>query len=86
MIANRSVPTASVIPVLAYVDVPGAAEWLCRAFGLRERLRIAHHRAQLVFGDGAVIVVQLDAPGPDAAESIADVDPADLGGTLIEPG
>jgi len=67
MIANRSVPTASVIPVLAYVDVPEAAEWLCRAFGFRERLRIEHHRAQLVFGDGAVIVVQLAATGDEAA-------------------
>ena len=67
MIANRSVPTASVIPVLAYVDVPEAAEWLCRAFGFRERLRLGHHRAQLVVGDGAVIVVQLDATGREAA-------------------
>ena len=59
MIANRSVPAASVIPVLAYLDVPDAAEWLCRAFGFRERLRIGNHRAQLLFGDGAVIVTQL---------------------------
>jgi uncharacterized glyoxalase superfamily protein PhnB len=149
MIRNRSVPAASVIPVLAYVDVPDAAEWLCRAFGFRERLRIEHHRAQLIFGDGAVIVTQLAAvdadPGAAASvpaantgmhgvhvrvddlrahheqavrsgarivhpptdhpygerqytaedpgghrwtfsESIADVDPADWGGTLIDAG
>ena len=47
-VSNRSVPSADVIPVLAYPDVPVAAEWLCRAFGFRERLRIGDHRAQLV--------------------------------------
>jgi uncharacterized glyoxalase superfamily protein PhnB len=56
VIANRSVPAASVIPVLAYADVAEASDWLCNAFGFRERLRIGEHRAQLVFGDGAVIV------------------------------
>jgi len=56
VIANRSVPRAGVIPVLSYDDVAEASEWLCRAFGFKERLRIGDHRAQLVFGDGAVIV------------------------------
>jgi uncharacterized glyoxalase superfamily protein PhnB len=72
MIANRSVPSATVIPVLAYLDVPDAVEWLCRAFGFRERLRIGRHRAQLVFGDGAVIVTQLAAldTDPGAATSL----------------
>lgn len=60
MIANRSVPAASVIPVLAYDDVTAATDWLCDAFGLRVRLRIGAHRAQLVFGDGAVIVTKLE--------------------------
>jgi uncharacterized glyoxalase superfamily protein PhnB len=55
VIANRSVPAASVIPVLAYADVAEASDWLCNAFGFRERLRIGGHRAQLVFGEGAVI-------------------------------
>jgi uncharacterized glyoxalase superfamily protein PhnB len=59
VIANRSVPSSSVIPVLAYADVAEASDWLCKAFGFQERLRIADHRAQLVFGDGAVIVTQL---------------------------
>jgi uncharacterized glyoxalase superfamily protein PhnB len=52
------VPDADVIPVLAYPDVNEAADWLCRAFGFRVRLRIGDHRVQLVYGDGAVIVVQ----------------------------
>ena len=53
---NRSMPTATVIPVLAYDDVPQASAWLCAAFGFEERLRIGEHRTQLVVGDGAVIV------------------------------
>jgi uncharacterized glyoxalase superfamily protein PhnB len=57
-VRNRSVPDASVVPVLAYVDVGEASDWLCRVFGFRERLRIANHRAQLVFGEGAVIVTE----------------------------
>ena len=56
-IANRSVPEATVIPELAYPDVVEATDWLCTAFGFRLRLRIADHRAQLVYGDGAVIVI-----------------------------
>jgi uncharacterized glyoxalase superfamily protein PhnB len=56
---NRSVPSVSVIPVLAYADVREATEWLCRVFGFVERLRIAEHRAQLRIGDdGAVIVAE----------------------------
>ena len=51
-------PDADVIPVLAYPDVDEAADWLVRAFGFRVRLRIGGHRAQLTFGNGAVILVQ----------------------------
>jgi uncharacterized glyoxalase superfamily protein PhnB len=55
VIANRSVPAATVIPVLAYADATQAADWLCSAFGFEVRLRIAKHRVQLVLGDGAVV-------------------------------
>lgn len=51
---NRSMPPGVVIPTLAYPDVAEAVEWLCRAFGFSERLRIADHRAQLVYGAGAL--------------------------------
>ena len=68
MRANRSVPASSVIPVLAYADVPAASDWLCEAFGLRERLRIGDHRAQLVYGDGAVILTELH--GEPAASAV----------------
>lgn len=44
--------------MLAYDDVAKASDWLCRAYGFKERLRIGDHRAQLVFGDGAVILIR----------------------------
>ena len=54
---NRSIPEATVIPVLIYPDVRAAVEWLSAAFGFVERVRIGEdHRAQLSFGEGAVIV------------------------------
>lgn len=55
---NRSMPSASVIAELAYPDVREAAHWLCRAFGFAERLRIGGHRVQLVYGNGAIVVVE----------------------------
>jgi uncharacterized glyoxalase superfamily protein PhnB len=54
---NRSIPQSTVIPVLIYSDVCEAVDWLGEAFGFVERVRIGeNHRAQLSFGDGAVIV------------------------------
>ena len=61
---NRSVPSAAVIPELPYADVREAVAWLCRAFGFRERLEIGDRGAQLVYEDGAVIVIQRDDPSP----------------------
>jgi uncharacterized glyoxalase superfamily protein PhnB len=75
MIANRSVPSSTVIPELPYDDVPAASEWICRAFGFKERLRIGDHRAQLVFGDGAVILTSRGATGHGAVlMRVADAD------------
>ena len=59
MLANRSIPRAVVIPVLAYPDVNQAADWLCDAFGFTVRLRIGNHRVQLNVGEGAVIVREM---------------------------
>lgn len=59
MLSNRSIPRATVIPVLAYPDVNQAAAWLCDAFGFSVRLRIGSHRVQLNVGDGAVIVREM---------------------------
>jgi uncharacterized glyoxalase superfamily protein PhnB len=57
---NRSIPAATVVPVLTYPDVREAVAWLSAAFGFAERVRIGeNHRAQLKFGDGAVIVADV---------------------------
>jgi uncharacterized glyoxalase superfamily protein PhnB len=71
MKSNRSIPTAIVIPVLIYPDVREAVAWLSAAFGFAERVRIGeNHRAQLTFGDGAVIVgdVRHDRRAPRPGE------------------
>jgi uncharacterized glyoxalase superfamily protein PhnB len=58
---NRSIPPATVIPVLVYPDVRRAVAWLNAAFGFAERTRIGEsHRAQMSIGeDGAVIVADV---------------------------
>jgi uncharacterized glyoxalase superfamily protein PhnB len=71
MKANRSIPAATVIPVLTYPDVRQAVAWLSVAFGFVERVRIGEdHRAQLGFGDGALIVADVrgDRRPPHAGE------------------
>jgi uncharacterized glyoxalase superfamily protein PhnB len=58
---NRSAPTATVVPILVYEDVAKAIDWLCDAFGFKERLRagppggIVTH-AQLEIGEGAIML------------------------------
>ncbi len=54
--SNPSAPPASVTPVLSYPNVAVAVEWLTHTFGFVEHVRIGDHRAQLGFGDGALIV------------------------------
>lgn len=57
---NRSIPSATVVPVLVYPDVRAAVDWLGAAFGFEERLRIGEaHRSQLRVGEGAVIVADV---------------------------
>jgi uncharacterized glyoxalase superfamily protein PhnB len=57
---NRSIPNATVVPVLICADVRSAVAWLSDAFGFAERVRIGEdHRAQLQFADGAVIVADV---------------------------
>lgn len=56
---NRSIPRATVIPVLAYLNANEAAAWLCKAFDFTVRLRVDTHRVQLNVGEGAVIVREL---------------------------
>jgi len=73
---NRSIPSATVIPVLIYPDVREAVAWLTAAFGFRERLQIGeNHRSQLEVGDGAVILgdVRHDRRPPRPGESTSSV-------------
>jgi uncharacterized glyoxalase superfamily protein PhnB/catechol 2,3-dioxygenase-like lactoylglutathione lyase family enzyme len=57
-VENRTMPSATVIPQLVYDDVGEAIEWLCEKFGFVERWHVGDHRAQLAFGDGAVVVTE----------------------------
>ena len=70
MLSNRSIPRATVIPVLAYADVNQAAAWLCDAFGFSVGLRIGNHRVQLNVGDGAVILREMRANEADTASGL----------------
>jgi uncharacterized glyoxalase superfamily protein PhnB len=81
---NRSIPQATVIPVLSYPDVREAVDWLCTAFGFVERVFIGeNHRAQLSFGDGGLIVGdehgerRAPRPGEVAQSVLARVEDAD---------
>jgi uncharacterized glyoxalase superfamily protein PhnB len=73
----------SITPVLVYPDVGQAVDWLVRVFGLVEHIRIGEHRAQLGFGDGALIVADAShdrrPPGAEGATHsvmvrVSDVD------------
>jgi hypothetical protein len=81
--SNRSIPSATVVPVLIYPDVRAAVAWLGEAFGFAERLRIGEdRRTQLSVGDegattdGWVVVPgagqraagRFWTPSPDRAE------------------
>jgi uncharacterized glyoxalase superfamily protein PhnB len=76
VLANRSVPSSTVIPELVYDDVQRAVDWLCRAFGFSVRWQAGDHRAQLRVGDGAVVIrdrppdADADAPVPGACSSV----------------
>jgi len=69
---NRSIPAATVVPVLIYPDVRSAVDWLGSAFGFEECVRIGEaHRSQLRVGvDGAVIIgdVRYDRHPPRSGE------------------
>ena len=76
MIINQSMPPSVVIPELPYPNVREAVDWLCRSFGFVERLRIGDHRAQLLFGEGSVIITRQD-DNPSTSSilvRVADVD------------
>jgi uncharacterized glyoxalase superfamily protein PhnB len=94
MVENRSMPRSDVIAELTYDDVDAAVDWLCEVFGFRERWRAPGHRAQLAFGNGAVVVMEPRA-GTAAGEGSALVRVEDvdahferaqrLGATIVGP-
>ncbi len=71
MLTNRSMPAATVFPVLIYEDVDEAVEWLSDTFGFVEQVRVGDHRAQLGVGDGAVVVSERRvAPIHNSADAV----------------
>jgi uncharacterized glyoxalase superfamily protein PhnB len=69
MLTNRSIPPATVIPVLVYPDVRAAVAWLTDAFGFVERVRIGEdHRSQMQVGEGGAVIVADVAPERHAPE------------------
>jgi uncharacterized glyoxalase superfamily protein PhnB len=86
---NRSVPPATVVPVLVYPDVRAAVAFLTDAFGFVERTRIGDsHRAQLaVGGDWAVIVADVGGdrcpPQPGRITHMVRVRVADVDAAFV---
>lgn len=66
MTANRSAPSATVVPILVYEDVGKALDFLTRAFGFKERLRaewggsISH--AQMDIGECSIMMGKQGGP------------------------
>jgi uncharacterized glyoxalase superfamily protein PhnB len=80
---NRSIPPATVVPVLVYPDVRAAVAWLEAAFGFVEHVKIGEdHRSQLGYGDGAVILGDVRGerrpprPGEETHDVLVRVDDA----------
>ena len=78
MKANRSIPSATVIPVLIYPDVRAAVGWLAAAFGTVERILDADHhgRRDLARPRRALVVA-------DVAEDHGAVAEAQLGAVVL---
>ncbi|WP_300616496.1 VOC family protein [Dokdonella sp.] len=59
---------STILPCLSYRDAPAAIEWLCRAFGFTKHAVYAEgdvvHHAELVFGNGMVMLGSVAKPGP----------------------
>jgi uncharacterized glyoxalase superfamily protein PhnB len=88
VLENRSIPSATVIPVLVYPDVRAAVAWLTEAFGFVERVRVGEdHRSQMRIGDdGAVIVADVrgeqQPPAPGTVTHVIKVRVADVDAQL----
>jgi uncharacterized glyoxalase superfamily protein PhnB len=65
---NYDKVAAAVVPMLAYEDGPAEMDWLCRAFGFRERTRWLDDAARLSHGELETEyggIVMLATPTPD---------------------
>ncbi len=73
---NRSMPSGDVIPEIPYRNIAEAVVWLSGAFGFKERLRIADHRAQVSVGTGSFVAVQGNSEAGKASTMIrvSDID------------
>jgi PhnB protein len=58
----------NVVPMLAYENGPAALDWLCKAFGFREKARMLEKSGRLSHGEVEVEgggVIMLATPTPD---------------------
>jgi uncharacterized glyoxalase superfamily protein PhnB len=55
---NRTMPPATIIPVLGCKDVIETIEWLTRVYQFTERWRAGDHRAQLSFEGGTIAITK----------------------------
>jgi len=84
LIANRSVPSSTVISELPDDDVAQASDWLCRVFGFvtARGAEILQAPTDHPYGERQYRAEDITGHVWTFSESIADVDPASWGGTL----
>jgi hypothetical protein len=75
VIANRSAPPSSVVPVLAYADVNAAADW---------GARIINQPTDYPYGERQYTAEDIGGHRWTFTQSIADIDPASWGATSID--
>lgn len=75
---NRTMPDCTIIPVLAYPDVPQAIDWLCKVFGFTERWRAGTHRAQLSFEGGTITAAEANTANGEIPVSSLTVRVSDM--------
>src|SRR6266508_1884301 len=66
-----------IVPMLAYEDGPAALDWLARAFGFRERMRMLDDDGRLGHGelelDGGVVMLATPTPDYQSPKHHAEV-------------
>lgn len=65
---NRSVPVDTVLPHIIYKNLPGAIEWLSKAFGFREHYRYGEPSGAQMHLGNAYIMVRSARPGDATAK------------------